>query len=153
MKKIIFLIFLGIIFSGCDLSLNPNKNPKAISCNDPDAVSLAEDIINNDIFNDEIDKNATSKFKIDTSNIVWWDSKKVGRNLCQVKIKAKVYKSDDFDNFFTNILKGYTSYGIHYDKKKKELSGWIYYQTYPVMDSKYNTFYVQVLPKNEIRDW
>ena len=150
MKKTIFLIILGILFTGCNLDLNQNKG---ISCDDPDAISLAEDIINNNIFNDEIEKNATSKFKIDTSNIVWWDTKKVGRNLCQVKIKAKVYKPDDFDNVFYNLLKDYKDYGVYYDKKKKELSGWIYFQTYPVMNSKDGTFYVQVLPKNDVRDW
>ena len=150
MKKIFFLFLLGLIFSGCNLN---STKTKSISCDDPNAISLVEDIVNNDLFNDEIEKNTTSKFKLDTSNIVWWDTKKVGRNLCMAKISAKVYKTEDFDNFFTNILNGYTTYGIHYDKKTKELKGWIYYQTYPVMNSKDNTFYVQILPKNEIKDW
>ena len=150
MKKTIFLFLTALIFSGCDLNLNQNKG---ISCNDPDAISLATDIINSQIFNEEIDKKASSKFEIDKSTIIWWDTKKVGRNLCKVKIKAKVLKADDFDNPFLTILKDYHSYGIYYDKKKKELSGWIYYQTYPVMESKDNTFYVEVLPKNDVRDW
>ena len=151
MRKIFFLFIFGLFLIGCN---NPfQNNTRSIKCNDPDAISLAEDIINNDLFNDEIKKNATSKFKIDTKNIVWWDSKRVGRNLCMAKISAKVYKTDDFNNFLTNLIKGYTAYGIHYDDKTKELKGWIYYQTYPVMNSKDGTFYVEILPKNEIKEW
>ncbi len=152
MKKGVFLIFLVLLFSGCNFNLKQNA-ARSISCDDPDAISLAQNIINNNLFNDEIEKNATSKFKIDKSNIVWWDTKQVGRNLCKAKISAKVYKPGDFDNFFINLINGYLSYGIHYNKKKQELSGWIYYQTYPVMDSKDNYFYVEILPQKEVKDW
>ena len=121
------LLTLGLSFTACEQSDN-FLGKSGMKCDSKEIVSLTEQILNNQIL-----KNGT--LKIDPENIVVWDYNKVGRYYC----KAKVSGINNDDNLNSYML---MSYGLSFNSKSKEISGWVNYNTYKT--TKGGGYYVQI---------
>ena len=130
MKKIILntilLCGIGFGFSGCD-EVDNLVGKSGMKCDSEKIISLAEQILNNQIMKE-------SNLKLDITNIVVWDYNKVGRYEC----KAKVNGLSEKGITGSWMLK---LYGLSLDEKTNKISGWVKYNTYKTTTDGY---YVQL---------
>lgn len=123
------LIALGLSFTACEQSDN-FFGKEGMQCDNKEIVDLAEEILNKQILDD-------GTLKIDSNNIVIWDYNKVGRYHCKAKVSG--VNKDENVNYLT-----LRTYGLNFDSKTKEISGWIDYNTYKTTKDGY---YVQIEAK------
>lgn len=125
--KSILLVALGLSFTACEQSDN-FLGKEGMQCDSKEIVSLTEKILNNQVL-----KNGT--LKIDLNNIVIWDYNKVGRYYC----KAKVNGMNNDDNLNQYLI---MPYGLSFDSKTNQISGWVNYNTYKTTQG--GGYYVQI---------
>ena len=123
----ILLVILGVGFTACQQYDNFIGRP-GVECDSKRAVSLTQNILNNQVLRN-------GNLKLDVNNIVIWNYNKVGRYTC----KAKVSGSDGAKTVNPFLLR---MYGLSINPKTSKISGWIKYDTYKT--TKGNNFYVQI---------
>ena len=128
--KSTLLIALGLSFTACE-NYDNLFGKEGMKCDSKEIVALTEQIVNNQIL-----KNGT--LKIDIDNIVIWDYNKVGRYYCKAKVNG--VNNDKKLNQYLLI-----PYGLSFDAKTNQISGWITYNTYRT--TKGGNYYVQVETK------
>jgi len=124
------LIALGLSFTACEQSDN-FLGKKGMQCDSKEIVALTEQILNNQVL-----KNGN--LKIDSNNIVVWDYNKVGRYYCKAKVNG--INNDNKLNPYLLI-----QYGLSFDSKTNQISGWVNYNTYKTTQG--GGYYVQIETK------